>query len=192
MLTLNSIPYIFTNFGLLINENYPVAAALLSELPSTNVHNTLFYHSGKGEPTTPLRYFLQQEALSWSVYLALFSTLVFLIISSRRKQRAIPVVNAPDNATIHYVKTLGALFYREKDHKKAAMKMINHFIGSIREKYFVSVDYSERFYNLLGSKSGIPTEEVIHTFELIAKVKGQPVIEEKILIELSKKIELFR
>lgn len=191
-LTLNTVPYIFTNFGLLVNDNYDAASTLLSTLPSGKVHFTLFYQSGKGEPTTPLRYFLGQDALRWSLFLALFSIMTFLIISSRRKQRAIPVVKPPTNATVHYVKTLGALFYREKDHKKAAMKMINHFLSTIREKYYVSVDYSERFYNLLGSKSGVSTEEVIRTFELIAQVKDRPAIEEKILIELTRKIELFK
>lgn len=191
-LTLNTIPYVFTNFGLLINENYGAAAKLLANLPSDNVHYTMFYHSGKGEPKTPLRYFLKQDALRWSLYLALFSIIVFLVISSRRTQRAMAVVVPPSNTTVHYVKTLGSLFYRERDHKKAAMKVINHFITSLRERYFVSVDYSERFYHQLGSKSGVPTEEVIRTFELIVRVKDLPVIEEKVLIELTQKIELFK
>lgn len=191
-LVLNSIPYIFTNFGLLINDNYPAAAKLLSHLPESDIHYTMYYQSGKGEATTPLRYFLKQGALRWSTYLALFSIIVFLLISSWRRQRAIPVVLPPENATVQYVKTLGALFYREKDHKKAAMKVINHFVGSLREKYFVSVDYTERFYKLLAAKSGVSTEEVIKTFELIIRVKDLPVIEEKVLIELTRKIELFK
>jgi hypothetical protein len=191
-LVLNSIPYIFTNFGLLVSNNYPAAAKLLSTLPEDDVHYTMYYQSGKGEATTPLRYFLKQDALRWSIYLALFSIIIFLFISSWRQQRAIPVVSPLENATIHYVKTLGALFYREKDHKKAAMKVINHFVGSLRERYFVSVDYTERFYKLLAAKSGVSTEEVIKTFELILRVKDLPVIEEKVLIELTRKIELFR
>ena len=47
-ITLVSAPYIFTNFGMLINGNYPVVAALLSTLPAKGAHYTMFYQSGKG------------------------------------------------------------------------------------------------------------------------------------------------
>lgn len=189
---MNSVPYIFTNFGLLVNENYQAVATLLSYLPTDEVHYTMFYHAGRGEATTPLRFFLRQSSLRWSLYLALFLIIIFLLVSSNRRQRAIPVMLPPQNSTVHYVKTLGTLFYREKDHKKAATKIINNFVGGVRNRYFISVDFSERFYKLLSSKSGVSVENVIHTFELITKVKGSSIVEEKVLIELTKKIELFK
>ncbi len=191
-LTLVSTPGIFTNFGLLFNNNYQASAALLSQLPTANVNYTMFYHSGKGEPETPLRYFLGVEPLRWSLYLGLFLIVLFLVISSRRKQRAIPVILPPQNTTIEYVKTLGALFYRERNHKNAAMKLVNHFLMQIKEKYYVRVEFTEKFYQLFSYKSNVDREHVIKTFELIQVVKSQPQIEEKVLIDLSRKIELFK
>lgn len=192
VLTLCSTPYIFTNFGLLFNENYPAAASMLSVLPESKTHLSLFYHLGKAEPTTPLRYFLRQDALRWSLYMALFSIMVFLIISSRRKQRAIKVIAPHPNTTVHYVKTLGALFYQERNHKKAAQKIVSYFLHSLKEKYYLQIDYSEKFYNHLSAKSGVAINEVIHTFELILKVRDLPAIDEKTLMELTRKIEQFK
>ena len=190
-LILCSIPHIFANFGLLYNNNYVVAAKLLSLLPAKDVHYTMFYQSGRMEATTPFRYFLREPALRWSLYLGLFLVMAFLLISSWRKQRAIPVIVPPPNTTVEYVKTLGALFYREADHKKAAMRLINHFTTQIKEKYLVQVDFSERFYQHLSGKSGLAIETVIRTFELIAQIRLAEKIDQKTLIDLSKKIETF-
>jgi len=191
-LILNSTPYIFTNFGLLFNENYEGAAKILSELSNGNTHYTLFYHLGRSEASTPLRYFLRQPPLRWSLYLALYTVIVFLVITSRRSQRPVPVITPPANSTVHYVKTLGALFYGEKNHKKAAQRLVNYFLRDLRERYFLQIDYSEKFYKHLSAKSGVEINKVIQTFELILKVREMPQINEKTLLDLSKKIEQFK
>ncbi|MEQ9468308.1 MAG: DUF4350 domain-containing protein [Ekhidna sp.] len=191
-LILCSTPYIFTNFGLLFDENYQCAAKMLSKLPESRTHFTQFYQLGKGEVTTPFRYFLRQPPLKWSIYVGLFTILVFLIITSRRTQRPIPVITPPDNATVGYVQTLGALFYRERKHKKAAQRLINYFLRDIKERYFLSIEYTEKFYKHLSAKSGVDINIVIQTFELILKVRDLPHVDEKTLIDLSKKIEQFK
>jgi len=187
-----SNPYMFTNFGLLVNNNFQLCAALLSSLPRENALYTMFYKSGKGEAQTPLRYFLREDALRWSLYLGLLLIVLLLIISSRRQQRPIPVVLPPANTTVEYVKTLGSLFFRERNHKSAAMKLIRHFLLQIKEKYLVPVEFSEKFYHQFSSKSNVDKEHVIRTFELIQLVKSRPQIEEKMLVDLSRKIEEFK
>ncbi len=191
-LTLCSTPYIFTNFGLLFNENYQGASQFLSVLPKAPTQYTLFYQLGKAEATTPLRYFLRQPALKWSLYVGLFTILIFLVITSRRRQRPMPVMLAPANATVGYVKTLGMLFYREGNHKKASQRLVSYFLRDLKEKYFLKIDYSEKFYKQLSAKSGVGVNEVIQAFELILKVRDSPHISEKTLIDLSKKIEQFK
>lgn len=191
-LLLCSTPYIFTNFGLLFNENHPCAAKLLSSLPEDKTHFTLFYQLGKAEATTPFRYFLRQSPLKWSLHVGLFTILVFLVVTSRRTQRPIPVVTPTENATVNYVKTLGALFYREGRHKNAALRLINHFLRDIRERYYLNIEYTEKFYSYLSAKSGVEIKTVIETFELIIKIRHLPRIDQKTLIDLSKKIEQFK
>lgn len=191
-LILSSTPYIFTNFGLLYDKNYAAAAEMLSLLPEEPTHLTLYYQLGKGEATTPFRYFLSQAPLRWSLYLVLFVVVIFLVITSRRVQRPIPVVTPPENTTVNYVKTLGALFYREGNHKKAAQRLVNYFLRDLKEKYYLSIDYSEKFYKNLSHKVGVDVGHVVQTFDLILKIRDVPYVDEKTLIELSKKIEKFK
>jgi len=180
-LYLTSTPYIFTNFGLLYNQNHVAAEQILSLLPEVKTHHTLFYHLGKGEATTPLRYLLRNAPLKWSLYLGLFTILLFLIVSSRRLQRPIPLLTPPSNTTVKYVKTLGALFYREGSHKKAAERTVNYFLRDLRERYYLKIDYSEKFYGNLSNKADVDLPHVIETFELILKVRDVPYVDEKTL-----------
>lgn len=191
-LTLVAHPHIFTNFGMLLNDNYKATAKLLSLLPPGPVHYSMFYQFGKPGASTPFRYFLSQPPLKWVMYLALFIIAIFLIIDSWRKQRSIPVRLPPGNASIKYVQTLGALFYREGNHYRAAMKLINHFFAEIRERFLLDPEFTEKFYSHLSSKSGKEKSDVITTFELIALVKRSPRLEENILVKLSQKIDTFK
>ena len=191
-LVLVSSPRVFTNFGMLFNENHGAAANLLSSLPRGQVRYSMFYHSGRSEASTPLRYFLSQPPLKWAVYLGLFIVIVFLMVDSWRKQRSIKIINPPVNASVEYVKTLGALFYREGNHNRTAQKLIDHFFSEIRERFLLEPDFTEKFYAQYSGKSGIKLSDVISTFELIATVRKTPLIEEKTLVELSNKIDAFK
>ncbi|MEM9896639.1 MAG: hypothetical protein AAF789_09750, partial [Bacteroidota bacterium] len=191
-LVLCSMPYVFTNFGLLYSQNYRAAERILSLLPEEKTHLTLFYQLGKGEATTPLRYFLREKALKWSLYVALFTILIFLVVSSRREQRPISVVRPPANATVEYVKTLGALYYREGNHKNVAEKMISTFKRQVKAKYFIPVEYSEIFYKALSQKAGVAYHHVEQTFLLIKQVQEQGQIDEKTLTELANNLEKFK
>ncbi len=191
-LTLVASPYLFTNFGMLFNDNYKAAAKLLSLLPPEPVHYSMYYQSGKPGSSTPFRYFLSQPSLKWSIYLCLFIIVIFLAVDSWRKQRSIPVVLPPANASVIFVQTLGGLFYREGNHYRAAMKLINHFFAEIRERFLLEPEFTEKFYSNLSSKCGMEKSQVIIIFELIAKVKKSPRLEENLLVELSKKLETFK
>ena len=191
-LILVSNPHIFTNFGLLFNKNHGASSDLLSILPRDQVHYSMFYQFGRPEASTPIRYFLSQPPLKWSIYLALFIVIVFIAIDSWRKQRSIEVVKPPKNSSVEYVKTLGALYFREGNHYKAAMKLINHYFSEIRERFLLEPEFTEKFYSLYSGKSGVKLSEVIGTFELIALIKKTPLLEEKKLVELSNKIDEFK
>ena len=191
-LTLVANTHIFTNFGMLLNENYEAVAKLLSILPPDPVHYSMFYQFGKPGASTPFRYFLSQPPLKWAIYLGLFTITILLAIDSWRKQRAIEVILPLSNASVTYVRTLGALFYREGNHYRAAMKLVNHFFADIRERFLLEPEFTEKFYSNLSTKGGMEKREVIMTFEFIELVKKSPRLEEKKLVELSKKIDTFK
>lgn len=164
-LILCSAPLLFTNYGLLQNSDF--AAFALSQLDKSSVHYTQYYHLGKQENTSPFRYILTEAALTWALYLTLATLICFLIINSRRKQRPIPVIEPPENTTVHFIKTMGALFFREKRHVKAAQKLASYFFLDLQKRYFVKPAFNEKYYQFITSKTGLDKSEVIRTFEQI-------------------------
>jgi len=108
-LILCSAPLLFTNYGLLHNLDF--AASALSQLDEREIHYTQYYHLGRQERSSPFRYILTQEALTWALYVTFATLIAFLIINSRRKQRPIPLITPPPHTTLHFFKTTAAPFY---------------------------------------------------------------------------------
>lgn len=185
-------PLIFTNFGMLYNQNHGLAARLISEINDRPVHYTMFYQFGRKEASTPLRYFLSQPALRWSIYTCMFAVLVLLGVDSWRKQRAIPVILPPENTSVLYAQTLGGLFHQEGNHYKTAMKIIHHFFGQIRERYWLEPEFTDKFYQQLAGKSGMELEHVKETFRWIELARKSPLLSESQLVQLSQKIDAFK
>lgn len=190
-LILSSIPHLFTNYGLLNDENYRYAEAALRLIPQERITYNRFYLAGKQEPATPLRYVLSQAPLRWAVYLTLVVLMLYLIVGSRRIQRVIPVIKPLQNTTINYIKTIGGLYHREGDHKNVALKMIHHFTKMMGLKYYIHI-LDESSYKNLAAKSGVTLEDVIKTFELIQVVKQSRKISEATLKQLYEKMNLFK
>ncbi len=187
-LILCSSPLIFSNLGLLHNDNYTFSQEILKLLPPDAIHLSYFYQLGRPEPQTPLRYVLTQAALRWAVYLSVALLLIMFIFETRRKQRKIPVLTKPENTTVAYVKTLGNLYFQQRDNKNLAEKMIRHFIHRVHEKYHLTFQHSERFYELLSVRSEVPVSEVADMCESIQRTREQQQISGNDLLALAEKI----
>ncbi len=91
-LYLNSTPLAFTNFYLLSGENDGFVETSLSHLPNLPLEQTEFYHLGRMEARTPLRFILTSEPLRWAYYLTILSSSCLWFLK-KRKQRIIPLLN---------------------------------------------------------------------------------------------------
>ncbi len=190
-LILTSLPLAFTNYGLLHNDGYLFAEEALNKVPEGAVHYNRFYQAGKQEPATPLRYVLSQAPLRWAFFLTVAILLVYLVMGSRRLQRAIPVLEPLQNTTIQFIKTIGALYHREGNHKNAALKLTSHFNHVLAAKYYLYT-FDEKTFKTLAAKSGVPLEDVVKTFDLIQVVKQSPRVSQDLLKQLYEKITMFK
>lgn len=190
-LILTSLPLAFTNYGLVHNDVYLFAEEALNKMPVGAVQYNRFYHAGKQEPATPLRYVLSQAPLRWAVFLTAAVLLLYLVIGSRRMQRAIPILEPLQNSTIQFIKTIGALYHREGNHKNAALKLTSHFTHVLASKYYMHT-FDEKAYKTLSAKSGVPLEDVVKTFDLIQVAKQSPRVSEQLLKQLYEKITMFK
>ncbi len=190
-LILCSTPLIFTNYGLLHKDNYRLVEKVLSRMPDSPTTFNRYFHVGKPEATTPLRYVLKQESLSWALYMGLFAIVLLFIFGTRRKQKVIDIISPPENSTIHFTKTVGGLYHRQFNHKNAAEKVIQHFYKLLGENYHIH-EFTETSYQHIADRTGRSLEDVIKTFEDIQRIKSASSINESTLEQLYWGIRKFK
>lgn len=178
-IVLCSAPLLFSNYGMM--QDYRFAEMAMNLIPNEPIHFTKFYQLGKPQNTSPFRYILTEESLRWALYMSLAVILLFLIVNSQRRQRHIPVIAPLENTTVHFIKTMAALFYREKNHKKAGEKLANHFLHELQRKYLIKPSFSESYYSYLSKKTQSEKTEVIKVFEGIQYMQQASSISEQTL-----------
>jgi hypothetical protein len=155
-LILNCTPMLFTNLHLLEGENHRFAAHLLSYLPAREAWWSEYYHLGRMEIATPLRFILQTEPLRWAYYLTIGALLLFIVFEAKRKQRVIPILRPLANTTLEFIGTIGLLYYQRADHKNMAEKKAQFFFDYVRTHWGISVSPTHPdFKTALMRKSGM-------------------------------------
>jgi hypothetical protein len=188
---LHTQPCAFTNYHLLKDENYKYAENLLSYLPKDQ-KIYWFTKSQLGEVInqSPMRFVASQPALRYAWYLLLITGLLFVIFNSKRKQRVVPIIKPLENTTVDFTKTIGNLYYQQKDHHDIINKKITYFLERIRNQYMLDTKVlDEHFAKKLELKSGKKQEDIQRVIDLINKFEKSSHSTEKDLIELNKAIE---
>lgn len=191
-LILNCTPLAFTNIHLLAKENSRFVSGTLSYLPNRDVYWTEFYHLGRMEAGTPLRFILTNEPLSWAYYILIFAILLFMIFEAKRKQRIIPIIKPLANTTLEFVATIGNLYYQSSDHKNIAEKKIQYFFDQVRNHYYLNTSVRDEFFiSSLAGKSDNTAESVRDLLKLIDRILSSSEVSKEELIKLNKEIEKF-
>lgn len=192
-LYLNSTPLAFTNAYVLHKQNAEFASLSLSHLPDRTTYWTEFYHLGRLEARTPIRFILSQESLSWAYYITVFSILLFMLFEARRRQRIIPIIKPLANTSLEFVQTIGNLYYQAGDHKNIAEKRIAFLLEQLRSKYGINA-HQVNEHNLLtiAKKTGNPEDKVKALFALIGLIRGKNHITEVELKSLNEKLDQFK
>jgi len=82
-LVLCSTPLIFTNYSILLDNNYQLAEQIFSLMDDSSLKWIHYYHLGRMESPSPLRYVLGQVPLKWAFYLTMAT--IFLSPSAPRR-----------------------------------------------------------------------------------------------------------
>ncbi len=110
---LNLRPFAFVNYNILMRNSLRFVEEAMLQLPPRAVIWDEYHKPLKKQAVqTPLRYVLEQPALraAWFTLLALIAS--FLLLGGRRRQKAIPLIEAPKNESVNYLKTLGRFSVR--------------------------------------------------------------------------------
>ena len=188
----NSTPMVFTNAYILSGENPDFTALSLSVLPKADVIWTEYYHLGRAEVQTPLRFILRTESLRWAYYLTIGSILLFMFFEAKRKQRIIPVIKPLANTSMEFVSTIGNLYFQNGDHKDIAEKRIAYFLEQVRTKYWLNTQkIDEEVLTSLARRSGTPLEIVRDIFSRMHQIQSRNSITADELTALNVALEKF-
>lgn len=191
-LILNSTPLVFTNIHLLPANNSKFVSSMLSYLPPQRLWWTEFYHLGRMESRTPLRFILTTEPLRWAYYISIAAILAFMVFEVKRKQRAIPIIRPLTNTTLEFISTISNLYFQRSDHKNLAEKKILFFFDRVRTRFYLNTSLQDvQFVYALARKSGNTDEEVKSLLTYIKDIQGKQEISSEDLIALNKKMEAF-
>ncbi|MCS7019831.1 MAG: hypothetical protein RMJ87_11740 [Cytophagales bacterium] len=198
---LHSVPIMFTNYYMLYRNHREYIAATFSYLPPHKIVWDEYYKNKyRGKSYSPVRFLLAQPQLAWAWRLLLFTTLIFALFGIKRRQRAIPIVQPPENTSLEFVKIVGRLYFLNPHHKAIADYKIRFFIEQLRTKYGISITLPAEFVshdkvrlNQIAQKTGVDKELVQRLFQQIAQIEStlKPEISEHDLLQLSRLIEDF-
>lgn len=191
-------PLAFSNYFVLHKNNVKYYQQALSVIPS-QVDKVLwneFYlvkpkNNNEKDPNW-LQVLMRYKAFKWALLTGIFTVLLFVLLGMRRRQRMIPVLEKPKNDSLDFVKTMGRLYYEQKDHKNLAQKMSAYFLEHVRGHYKLPTQtLDETFIKNLHYKSGYPEEELTSLVNFINNVDLLPAVSEQQLANFHKQVELF-
>jgi hypothetical protein len=190
-LILNCTPLVFTNIYVLSgNRGFP--SGMLSYLPTAPTVWTEYYHLGRQEIASPLRFVLTNEPLRWGYYISVFSIFLFIVFEVKRKQRLIPIIKPLSNTTLEFVRTIGDLYFQRGDHKNIAEKKILFLLETIRSNYWVNTSKLDKNFTVaLAGKTGRSEQEIEELVNAITSIQQKESVSSHELIDFNSKIERF-
>jgi hypothetical protein len=198
-------PITFSNFFLLHKENKVYYDNVLSYLPQSSEvvrwDDYFRYHKsgsedGGGQEGKGLfgagSWLSKQPGLARAMWLLLILMLIIYLFESKRKQRAIPIIQPLKNASVDFVKTIGRLYYQRHDNKNLAQKMTVHFQDHVRSRYGIRAALTDpEFEKRLAWKTGYDINAIKDMVYYMNMVQDEFEVTDEGLLELNRKLEHF-
>ena len=193
-LFLHTAPLAFSNFFLLHRNNQSYYDYALSNLSgkTNQVEWSDYFRHYKTKPFSTLHFILSQRALRWAFWLLMGIFVIVLLVESKRKQRPIAELRGVRNASEDFVKTVGRLYFQQKNNQNLATKMIFAFLENIRVAYNLSTaQLNEEFENKLAFRAGIPHDQVRRIIYTIHELRMKQELSDWELMDLHQQINQF-
>lgn len=198
----HTTPLVFSNYYLTLPDKLEYPEKVLSYLPPGDIYwderskmpddEDDVKQSSSAPPLTPLEFVLKQDSLRWALYLIVASVLLYLLFHSKRRQKAIPVVEPYENTSMEFVQTMGDLYFIQNDHRKLAQQKMRLFKSHLRSRYQVSTQLSDdEIVKRISQKAEIDNrvlERIFNKFKVIDATRSISVDD---LIEFNNLIDHF-
>ncbi len=192
-------PIAFTNYYLLKKNNATYVSNVFSYMKDnekiwwdTQKYLSYYGKDDDNESNSILKFFWQHKSLKWSMLLAFWGLIVFMVFNARRKQRVIPEIKKLKNLTVEFTHTIANLYSKDGNPKNLVDKKITYFLQKIRMDYVLDTNnLDDRFIERLSLKSGNNKEFTKKVIDLIINLSKKQVCTEKELLFLNATIETF-
>jgi hypothetical protein len=115
-----------------------------------------------------------------------------VLLEMKRRRNAIPFVQKPKNDSLDYVRTLGRLYYDQKDHLNLAQKATLVFLDHVRNHYHLFTNNLDAdFVEALHLKSGYNKALLAQLISYVQFVQGNHTINEQQLAAYHQQLENF-
>lgn len=196
---IHTAPLAFSNYFILNKQNvryYRQAISVIPDSVTAISWNEYFLEKRpeKGEPNEVdwLATLFRFPAFRWGMLTAVATLGLYVLLGMRRKQRVIPPHQKPANDSLDFVKTLGRLYYDQRDHKNLAEKMGAYFLEHVRTRYTLPTHlHDEDFVTLLQRKTGYAEPELGEIVGTIQQLQVSSQFSEEQLARFHQQLELF-
>lgn len=133
-LILVSAPLLFTNYMTVSGNGATIQGRLMDRLKHHPVIRSESFTGTALAESSPFYVFLKQPPLRWALYLTLIGIVLFCIFTARRRQRAVPVIQQPQNRNLEFVQLIGTLYWQEHDNAGLLAKKLAYTEDDIRRQ----------------------------------------------------------
>ncbi|MCF6184882.1 MAG: hypothetical protein L3J56_09735 [Bacteroidales bacterium] len=185
-----SIPEVFTNYAMVAEKNYEFAYKTFSYLPERTLVWDEYYKPFRKANKTSLSFLLSTKSLKAAFYTLLFTLLIFVFFTAKRRQRIIPIIMPYKNKSTEFIRTIGNLYYTSKNHKDIALKRFTYLNNFLSSKYNINIIDNEMVdIKIIAVKTGIKEEQLKKLLSYHSKINKLENISVDLLISFNKVIE---
>jgi hypothetical protein len=198
-IVIHSNPLAFTNYHLRRDSVFEYVNAVLATTTGSKYWylepNEPIDSDGSDGPNiteSPLRFILSNPPLKWAWYLVILATLLYVLNSVRRKQRAIPVQKLPKNQTAEYLDMIYRLFRKEGKHKDIIQSQIKLLQAYLKNKYGLNTHkQNSEFFEVASTKLKLDKKYLEQFFKLLDRARHNSTLSDSDLLEIDREINEF-
>jgi|GEM_PF-5505150 len=187
---LMSTPLLLTNYFVHQKDHYEYVSGILANLNGDHLYwddmtrfkpNSANYANSR----TYYRFLLSNPPLKKAFYILFFTALLYLLLSLKRKQRPIPVMDQNDNTSLEYSHSIARLYFLNPNHKVILDKKKKHFQHFVNKRYGLLHHDDEEFQHKLAEKSGVNFKYIHKLYNSYKVADNQTVVKEYLLMQVA-------
>jgi hypothetical protein len=185
-------PVVFTNWHILKPKVSSYISNVFSCLPENNIIWDEYYKPYRNTKVSLFNVVLVNPSLRNAYLLLLFALIIYFIFESKRKQRIIPLIEPPRNSTLDFIKTVGRLYYANRNNHDIASKKWLYFADFVRRKYYIDISANrESLSSDLSLKSGVDESLIKEILTVAQELRQSQSIPDGFLLKFSSLIDNF-